>query len=696
MQTEILEPVKEYTRLKKEFSDNAKEYFENLVKESRVDEEANKIKVKEYDEMKAKYEEARGKVSSIKAIKGLMIFFAIVAFIVGVVFAVLGGTSIGDDSASLQPWLSILIGGLCIVLGVFLLVLIKKKINKVVAKREKISKDFKEKAEDLYTEAFNMMIPLNSLFDWGMTAEIIKKTTPIIQFDDNFDVRKLEYLCSNFDFKENYDKNISSHYVATGSLVGNPFVFERQFVHEMSTKTYTGSLTVTWTETERNSEGNMVTVTRSQTLTASVVKPYPIYNYRTLLRYGNEAAPDLCFSRVPSKANNMSDKQIDKYVEKGEKKLSKKAKKAIMDTESSFMEMANSEFDVLFGAINRTSEVQFRLLFTPLAQRNMVDLIKDAEPFGDDFHFIKQNKLNTIISNHAQNWNISTNPTQFFSHDLQDSRARFIKFNEEYFESVFFDLAPILSIPLYQQNKPHEYIYKDNYPRNCTSYEAEVMANSFNIDYFKHSLSATPAILKSSIINKQGISDNLCITAYSYQAIERVDIIPVMCRNGRMYNVPVPWIEYIPLSKDTNMQLCATHDKRKIFENEISQYLSKYGIDIPISFQRGMFALIPIAGFSAIGSIDRAIGEVIGKGGSQYKDLLKENGILIEKLKDTFEKIDEKVEEQLGKAKDQEVVDSSETEGQGISEIDDAQPKTIDTETVEDFETETSQKDEKN
>ena len=47
-----------------------------------------------------------------------------------------------------------------------------------------------------------------------------------------------------------------------------------------------------------------------------------------------------------------------------------------------FQEMANSEFDVLFGANDRDHEVQFRLMYTPLAQRNTVDLIKDKKYFN--------------------------------------------------------------------------------------------------------------------------------------------------------------------------------------------------------------------------------------------------------------------------------------------------------------------------
>ena len=39
--------------------------------------------------------------------------------------------------------------------------------------------------------------------------------------------------------------------------------------------------------------------------------------------------------------------------------------------------MGHPEFEVLFGAQNRNNEVQFRLLFTPLARKQLLALMKD-------------------------------------------------------------------------------------------------------------------------------------------------------------------------------------------------------------------------------------------------------------------------------------------------------------------------------
>lgn len=53
--------------------------------------------------------------------------------------------------------------------------------------------------------------------------------------------------------------------------------------------------------------------------------------------------------------------------------------------------MGDAEFDVLWGATDRDHEVEFRLLFTPLAKKQLLDLMKDKEiAYGDNFNFFKR------------------------------------------------------------------------------------------------------------------------------------------------------------------------------------------------------------------------------------------------------------------------------------------------------------------
>lgn len=86
----------------------------------------------------------------------------------------------------------------------------------------------------------------------------------------------------------------------SGVLNGNPFVVARTLHHWMGTKTYENSIEISWTEQERDHNGRWQTVTRRQTLHASVTEPFPEYADRTIVIYGNEAAPNLSFGRSPS------------------------------------------------------------------------------------------------------------------------------------------------------------------------------------------------------------------------------------------------------------------------------------------------------------------------------------------------------------------------------------------------------------
>lgn len=64
----------------------------------------------------------------------------------------------------------------------------------------------------------------------------------------------------------------------------------------------------------------------------------------------------------------MNERQLEKYVKRETKKLEQKEEKATKNGEN-FTVMANNEFDALFNGDDRDNEVEFRLLFTPLAQK---------------------------------------------------------------------------------------------------------------------------------------------------------------------------------------------------------------------------------------------------------------------------------------------------------------------------------------
>lgn len=548
MDDSILEPLEAYKKsYKAQFSKALDNAFDDLVERSGIDVAANRATVKAYRAECAAQKAAEGKMSSVKALKGFCIFL----IVAGCIAAVTGILLLVDGNV-LAGAISLPIGAASVIAMALLLRFYFKPRQQNI---QAIIGAHKRKADEHLGKAWAQMAPLNDLFDGDITKRLIEQTVPLVKLDDNFSMHRYDYLAGKYGFGANNSCSRSTIGILTGEILGNPFVVDRQLVTEMGEHTYTGSIVISWTTTYTDSEGHIHTQPHTQTLVASVTKPMPIYSKQTRLIYGNEAAPALSFSHEPSHAEKMSENQLDRRVKTGVKRIRRKQKKALKTGTSGFTEMGNEQFDVLFNALDRDNEVEFRLLFTPLAQKNMLALMTDPAGFGDDFRFYKRRCLNYISSEHSANWDMDTRSFRYCSFDVDASRRTFFGFNRQYFKSLYFDLAPLLSIPLYQQHKPGEYIYKEKYHRNYTDYEAEYCANMLGQDEFRHPASATPSILKTSLIDKYGRTDRIEVTAYSYRVEKRVDFVSVFGGDGRLHAVPVPWDEYVPIERTSAVQL---------------------------------------------------------------------------------------------------------------------------------------------
>ena len=564
------EPLEYYTKhLKQEFRQSAADYFDGLVKRSGVDEKLNARTVQKYNAAYAVAEKERGKLGAAKAVRGLTIALIVMALIAALVMIIC--YACGVTSA-----IGVLIGGIaCFVVGIALIAVLCTAVKNYVGRRQKNYDAAAEKADRIKNEAFDQLRPLHALFSWDATRELIQHAMPFMTFDKRLERERLEMLQNKYGYDAGSDDaDVSTVFLLSGMAEGNPFVFQRKLRHAIISATYTGTLTIHWTTTHRDSEGHTVTEHHSQTLVATIQKPAPQYTYETRLYYGNEAAPDLSFSRQPKNVHEYSEEELEKMVKKGEKQLAKKARKATQSG-GNFTELGNSEFDVLFGATDRDNEVQFRLMFTPLAQTNMLDLMKSDDGYGDDFAFYKHKMLNCICSRHAQAWDTNTNPSRYISHDLAASRQEFINFNCAYLKSVYFDFAPLFSVPIYRTTKPHEYIYKDIYAMrddvaNYTRCEAETVANAIGEARFAPAGSSTRCILKTQFLRANGRTDNYRITSLSYHTEPRVEYVSMIGGDGLMHAVPVHWTEYIPVSRTDEMAVRETTDGRNDFERRLS------------------------------------------------------------------------------------------------------------------------------
>lgn len=555
---DILEPLHLYnSELKEKHQQLTEDYFDKLVKHSGVDVDGNARLMSERKKAQSKLSDADKSLQKQKSLRGFVIF-CVVALFLG---ALIAGFAIADpDLLFLRILLPIIfVGG-----AVGLIVVICCVLNKKIAEGKSVVDKLKQQIANIEREAWAQMRPLNVKYDWNIPDELIYKTVPQIQLDKYFDEDKHDYFKHNFGLSVAGRKDVSVYCARSGNSLGNPFLLIRYYAQTMVPHTYTGTLTVSWTEHHTRSDGSHYTVTRTQTLVAHVTKPKPSYAYNTKLYYGNDAAPNLKFLRTPTVPKDADDKKIASMVKKGERQLEKKARKAVEEG-SNFNKMANSEFEVLFGASNRDNETEFRLMFTPLAQQNMVALLRNKEGYGDDFTFQKFGKENIIHSTHGASLDINANPAQFVNFDLAQAKKDFIKFNAEYFKSIYFDFAPLLSIPIYQQERPSSPFGICTNHGNLGDFEMESVANYFNYKVFAPAGASTSQILKAVPVQADEKGCLADVTSYSFHGEERVDFVPEMAGDGHLYNVPVPWIEYIPVEKTTQVYMQAVNLTREEF-----------------------------------------------------------------------------------------------------------------------------------
>ncbi|QCE34522.1 hypothetical protein FAI40_03730 [Acetobacteraceae bacterium] len=418
--------------------------------------------------------------------------------------------------------------------------------------------DLKAQCDVKRKEAWKQVRPLNRLFEWDLALKLAEKSFPALTCDSYFHNGRLREMVEQFNFSQNLGNNTSILHTHSGALNGNPFILAQTLNHWMGTKLYTGTLSISWTERHRDSNGNWVSTTRHQVLTASVTKPFPEYGEETFLIYANEAAPDLTFSRSPSKLSGLGDGFFDKMRKNhAVKKLEKKSLKG----DNNFTVMANREFESLFGASNRTNEVQFRLLFTPLAQQQMLRLLKDSEiGCGDDFSFSKDHMINWVRTAHLRATDIDGSPKKFQSYEIAEMREFFKTYHAQFLHSFYFALAPLWAIPLYQNHRSHQEIYKDTYAKQPCAWEHEAVANDYGERAFAHPESKTRNLLKTALPQAGEAGQKMQVTATGYKSVARVTFIPVFGGDGKFHQVPVPWDEYFSVAKNSEFEIGAFED----------------------------------------------------------------------------------------------------------------------------------------
>ena len=531
---DIYEPLARYRdEFAEAFARHSAATFERLTRESEVDIEGNRSQIAKIAEQQKRIAKLRRKHSFFVT----LLVLASIATIGLIAFAFLAGV---PDQQVLSG-----IGGVASLLVTLALIKPCRNLSREIKENQQLLKEMQD-------EAWRQMAPLNALYAWGLPGKLFEDVVPNIHFDPYFSQGRLEELRREFGWDDSFNDNKSILYYQSGQTIGNPFVLFEYLEMEWGSKTYTGQRVVTWTTFETGGDGKRHAVHHSQTLTASVSKPIPVYSCRKCLLYGNDAAPNLTFTRYPSELSGAGKGFIASWKKKKVIHDLKKFSENLTD-DSDYTLMSNHDFEAQFDTRDRNNEIEYRMLFTPLAQRQMLLLLNDKTVgFGDDFTFVKCGKINMIAAEHLNDTDLDPSPARFRSISYDEARKNFLQFTRAFFKSVYFAFAPLLAVPLYQQTKTHKEIYKDILP-NPSFWEYEYLANAVGGEAFKHPASITDNILKISAISEE--EDPVVeVTAQGYRGIEQIDHQQVLCGNGHLYDVPIRWIQYVPVEHTTQVR----------------------------------------------------------------------------------------------------------------------------------------------
>ena len=540
---EVISPLDGYAQdFREAFQKQAESSFDELAEASQVDAAAN-------EETVARWRALCAEAAAAGSKKGTTLFWiwALLLLFLGA-GAYLGYRHIHfeEEQAQALPPLLGALGGLL----VYLLPLLKWLVPRY-RRLKKLQQEKEEEAAAEQKKAWEQMEPLNSLYEWDIPARLISAVIPDFQFDRFCTADRMAELQGHFDYGTDPREDTQSvTAVVSGHFRGNPFAVVRTLNQDWGTKTYYGYKTIHWTERVRGSDGKTRTVHRSETLTASVTKPLPIYAEESRLVYGNEAAPNLTFTRQPEGLSEVSQGFFGRMrLRHAAKKL--KAFSQNLEDESQYTMMSNEEFETLFNTRDRNDEKEFRLLFTPWAQRELLRLIKDKEVgYGDDFSVVKWHRCNVVQPAHLREVELNADPALYRNFDLKDARQKFIDYCCTYFRAFYFAMAPLLAVPLYQEKRGLYDMSRDEVGAapEAAVWEDEALANYYGEDRFKAPESITHSILKTHVVRRRNGVAQVQVVANGFRGVTRVDHQSVRGGDGRLHDVAVEWIEYLPVS----------------------------------------------------------------------------------------------------------------------------------------------------
>jgi hypothetical protein len=586
-----LEPLAFYeSTLQARAKEVTSDEFERLLALSGVDEAKNEQAFARYQEKCQETARAEASLSKAKGLQGFLVFLIVIFGLACFIGLVLSCLAYPDKLA--YPFLYPIITVLAALAIVGLAFLLHRLNHGKLAERTKLAQGLEKEKNQQAGVLLAMVAPFKNRLSYGTELDIANTLIPFAHFHPSFSASAYAYMekgCGLSAFDSGKDESVVD--LLSGDLMKNPFLFLTKKEMALYDETYFGSLEISWTTQERDSNGNYYTEYHSEVLTASVSAPAPHYSYPLMLLYENEAAPRLSFSRQPSGlSRSWSPREYARLVKNRSRMLQKKAHEGVGEG-SNYTALGNEDFEALFGGENRNNEVEFRLLFTPLAQKSLLALLTSREPYGDDFAFTKSGALNYLVENHFSDLGKGT----IYAHELApflsvaELRDYYLEKTTTFFRALYFSLAPLFAIPLYTQ-KEGSFVEAERTESTLpqfSPFEEEMALNALPEEELAHKESSTTLILKSRLLDHGPHCDVIEAKSYSYKGKDRIAFVSVHGGDGYWHDVPVHWTEYEPLERTTYWVLGLVPPSANL-----ASALAKTGYDKSFtSYHNGVLAL---------------------------------------------------------------------------------------------------------
>ena len=529
----VINPVEEY-RLKylPLFQKKVEELLERDAVLSGVDPEVSRKQNRLINNL----DEERHK--SINKFTLVMLRFLLMAFLITMV----GGIFfLFIEEADLNELFLLITIPIC---GVPLFFLIKKMGPDIIdswKESDRLEKEIKETEKDSISYLGPLAVKLRSEnLMWAAIGMI-----PPVNPDLFMTAERAEDLMTGFNYKDSADnENESVLELLSGSLGASPFVLEKRYSCHMENVTYTGSTSITWTETETyvDDKGKKCTrdVQRSQTLTASVTRPAPVYHKEWHLNIMSDRAASVCFTHKPT---------VFSFL-----RHTGPLRNTALEDSRHILNIQKVSGDA----------IEYGIMFNPLSVAAIHALQNDREyGYGDDFTIVKDGPILKVSSKHFEKFEFNS-PVRISTdwYDYETLKQEFISNSVEYFRSLYFAFAPALAFDIYQRFEPVTKCRgQENYDKRPSDIEVEHIVNRL--------LNRDSCICKVNTIQKRFGCWEVIVDLHTFECANFTEVFSVSGGDGKSHDVVVPYTEFY--SKSEQLKVYFRTDMDNVSIEDIKQ-----------------------------------------------------------------------------------------------------------------------------